>query len=161
MLYNLISFDVSCSSLRPGKISGHFWLILTVFGKFWLKRTFFAPEILFIRLLIKFCVELVSFIDNTLCVGGITNKKPLILAVFGKFRHQKIFLLHYRLFFPISCEMLGPTYIIDWRFLVRRRNSWAKNSENQYFDKYFHVCATAPLVILNKKTKKLFLDIEP
>ena len=103
MIYNLISFDVSCSSLRPCKISGHFWPILTVFVKFWLKRTFFAPEILFIRLLIKFCVELVSFIDNTLCVGGITNKKPLILAVFGKFRHQKIFLMPLNVFNRLPC----------------------------------------------------------
>ena len=94
MIYNLIIFDVSCSSLRPCKISGHFWPILTVFVEFWLERTYFAPEILFITLLVKFCVELVSFIDNTLCVGGIKMKKPIILAVFGKFRHQKTFLLH-------------------------------------------------------------------
>ena len=89
MIYNLIIFDVSCSSLRPCKISCHFLLILTVFVKFWLKRTFFALEILLIRLLVKFCVELVSFIDNTLCVGGMKYKKPIILAVFGEFRHKK------------------------------------------------------------------------
>ena len=75
MIYNLISFDMSCSSLRPCKISCHFWLILTVFVKFWLKRTFVGLEMFFIRLLIKFCVELVSFIDNTLCVGGIKKWK--------------------------------------------------------------------------------------
>ena len=75
MIYNLISFDVSCSSFRSCKISGHFWPILTVFVKFRLERTFFVPEFLFLKLLVKFCVELVSFIDNTLCVGGIKNEK--------------------------------------------------------------------------------------
>ena len=79
---------VALGPARFRVIFGQFWQFLWNFS---LKEHFWTW--FFIGLLIKFCVELVSFIDNTLCVGGITNKKPLILAVFGKFRHQKIFLM--------------------------------------------------------------------
>ena len=53
---------------------------------------------------------------------------------------------------------MGPIFIIDWWILVRRRNSTAKNSKNTCFHENFQLSALAPLIILNKKTKKRFLE---